>query len=102
MPSKKFELPKTQEEAQKQLQGFFERAVKAKAKYELFCDSVGMPAKEFWDNNFNTLVNSPAFIQWLNAVKVTFALPTEEVVKDNVKLNFGGKTLKVHPEKGKK
>ena len=102
MPSKKFELPKTQEEAQRQLQGFFERAVKAQAKYDLFCESVGMPSKDFWNNNFNTLTNSPAFIQWVNAVRNTFGLEVNEVVKDNVKLDFGGYTLNVHPEKGKK
>lgn len=102
MPSSKFSLPTTQQEAQKQLQGFFERAVKARIKYQLFCESVEMPDEEFWNNNFNTLVNSPAFLQWVNQVRNTFGLEVNEVVKDNVILNFGGKTLKVHPEKGKK
>lgn len=102
MPSSKFSLPTTQHEAQKQLQGFFERAVKAKIKYDLFCESVEMPAEDFWNHNFNILVNSPAFLQWVNQVRNTFGLDVNEVVKDNVILDFGNVELKVHPEKGKK
>ena len=101
MPSKKFELAKSEQEVRQQLQGFFERAAKARCRFDLYCEKIGMDpntTQAFWDVNLEILINSPQFQDWVQSVKATFQLPTQGSTKDKVALDFGNITFKI-PEK---
>lgn len=102
MPTKKFNLATTEEEVREQLTGFFERAVKARCKFDLYCEKVGVPSQAFWDANLNLLATSPAFLEYVNAVRNTFKLPSNSTPQNKPVLDFGGVKLNVPNQQEKK
>lgn len=99
MPSKKFELASTEEEAKKQLTGFFERALRANRKFELYCELLGINPQGFYDANREKVQNSVAFQEWEQAVKTTFGLETNKVEKELPALDFGNTPIQVPRQK---
>lgn len=95
MANKPFVLAKSEEEVRQQLQGFFERAVKANEKFRLYCEKVGVDPQNFYNKNLPILTSSTEFELWRNQVRTTFKLPTQGVVKDKVVLDFSDTQLKI-------
>lgn len=102
MATKPFKLATTEEGVKKQLQEFFERAARARYKFDAYCEKVGMPAKDFWENNLERLYQSADFQNFVNQTRSNFQLLNNAQPRQKAVLDFGGVQLNIPTPKEEK
>ena len=95
MPSKKFELPESEQEKLDLLDDTFKRTVRAETKLKLLCEALGLDYDQFFKLNEPKFKDTQKYLSFENGLRGTLKLPIPTDTKSyDYKVTLGKQKMK--------